>query len=133
MVHNGIEYGDMQLICEVYHMMKDILKMSNKEMADVRRKTNFPTNFSVRHFSFSKVFDEWNKGTLDSFLIEITANILRFEENGKSTVDSIRDAAGQVRFYFSNERTEKHTNIDFRKERANGRASLHSIMEFRSR
>lgn len=75
MVHNGIEYGDMQLICEVYHIMKDILKMSNEEMANV--------------------FDEWNKGTLDSFLIEITSNILRYKENGKYTIDLIRDAAGQ--------------------------------------
>lgn len=43
-----------------------------------------------------QVFDEWNKGTLDSFLIEITANILRFKEDGKFVVDTIRDAAGQV-------------------------------------
>lgn len=75
MVHNGIEYGDMQLICEVYHIMKDLLKMGNDEMADV--------------------FDEWNKGNLDSFLIEITANILRYKENGKHRIDEIRDSAGQ--------------------------------------
>ena len=42
------------------------------------------------------MFDEWNKGTLDSFLIEITANILRYKDNGKHVVDLIRDAAGQV-------------------------------------
>lgn len=80
MVHNGIEYGDMQLICEIYHMMRDVLGMTNEEMADV--------------------FDEWNKGTLDSFLIEITANILRYKvkDEGKTDehiVDRIRDAAGQ--------------------------------------
>jgi 6-phosphogluconate dehydrogenase len=75
MVHNGIEYGDMQLIGEVYQMMKDILKMSNEEIATT--------------------FDEWNKGTLDSFLIEITANVLRFKEGDKYVVDTIRDAAGQ--------------------------------------
>jgi len=60
MVHNGIEYGDMQLIAEGYHLLKDILGMTPPEMADV--------------------FDEWNKGQLDSFLIEITANILRFKD-----------------------------------------------------
>lgn len=75
MVHNGIEYGDMQLICEVYNIMKDVLKMSNEEIADV--------------------FDEWNKGTLDSFLIQITADILRFKEKGEYVLDLIRDTAGQ--------------------------------------
>jgi len=76
MVHNGIEYGDMQLCCESYHMMKDYLGMSCKEMA--------------------AVFAEWNKGELDSFLIEITANILAFEdEKGEPLVEKIRDAAGQ--------------------------------------
>ena len=61
MVHNGIEYGDMQLIAEAYHLMKSVLGMTPPEMADV--------------------FDEWNKGELDSFLIEITANILRFQDD----------------------------------------------------
>ena len=61
MVHNGIEYGDMQLIAEAYHLMKGVLGMSPPEMADV--------------------FDGWNKGELDSFLIEITANILRFKDD----------------------------------------------------
>lgn len=75
MVHNGIEYGDMQMICETYHMMKDLLGMSNKEMAEV--------------------FTEWNKGELDSYLIEITRDILAFEENGEETVDKILDTAGQ--------------------------------------
>ncbi len=60
MVHNGIEYGDMQLIAEAYHLMKSVLGMSPPEMADV--------------------FDQWNKSELDSFLIEITANILRFKD-----------------------------------------------------
>ncbi|XP_072175292.1 6-phosphogluconate dehydrogenase, decarboxylating-like [Diadema setosum] len=76
MVHNGIEYGDMQLICEAYHLMKDILKMSPDEM--------------------SQVFVDWNKGELDSFLIEITKDILAFKDtDGTPLVEKIRDAAGQ--------------------------------------
>ncbi|XP_019642889.1 PREDICTED: 6-phosphogluconate dehydrogenase, decarboxylating-like [Branchiostoma belcheri] len=76
MVHNGIEYGDMQLICEAYHLMKDVLKMDNDEM--------------------SQAFTEWNKSELDSFLIEISANILKFrDDDGKHLLDKIRDAAGQ--------------------------------------
>ncbi|MCC6952796.1 MAG: decarboxylating NADP(+)-dependent phosphogluconate dehydrogenase [Deltaproteobacteria bacterium] len=77
MVHNGIEYGDMQLICEAYHLMKSVLGLSNDELANV--------------------FTEWNKGDLDSFLIEITADIFRKkdEETGKHVVDTILDAAGQ--------------------------------------
>ncbi|GLV39030.1 Phosphogluconate dehydrogenase [Carabus blaptoides fortunei] len=75
MVHNGIEYGDMQLICEIYHLMLS-LGMSQTEMADV--------------------FDEWNKGELDSFLIEITKDILRFKDDkGEYLLPKIRDAAGQ--------------------------------------
>lgn len=76
MVHNGIEYGDMQLICEAYALMRNVLKMSNDECADV--------------------FAEWNKGALDSYLIEITANILRYrDENGEAVVDYIVDRAMQ--------------------------------------
>ncbi len=75
MVHNGIEYGDMQMICETYQIMKDLLGMSNKEMYEV--------------------FKEWNKGELDSYLIEITRDILGFEEDGEETVDKILDTAGQ--------------------------------------
>jgi 6-phosphogluconate dehydrogenase len=75
MVHNGIEYGDMQLICEVYHMMKDLLGMSNIEM--------------------HRVFDEWNRGELDSYLIEITRDILGYVEDGEHLVDKILDTAGQ--------------------------------------
>ncbi|XP_065225212.1 6-phosphogluconate dehydrogenase, decarboxylating [Planococcus citri] len=76
MVHNGIEYGDMQLICEAYHLMKSVLKLSNDEM--------------------SAVFEEWNKGVLDSFLIEITKDILKFKDtDGKFLVEKIRDSAGQ--------------------------------------
>lgn len=74
MIHNGIEYGDMQLICEAYHLMQ-ALGMSNKEMADT--------------------FNEWNKGELDSFLIEITKDILQYKEGGSYLVDQIRDTAGQ--------------------------------------
>ena len=75
MVHNGIEYGDMQLICEAYDFMQNTLAMSNKEM--------------------QQAFTEWDKGDLDSYLIEITAEILGFEENGTYVVDSILDKAGQ--------------------------------------
>uniref|UniRef100_A0A4D5R9L0 6-phosphogluconate dehydrogenase, decarboxylating n=1 Tax=Scolopendra viridis TaxID=118503 RepID=A0A4D5R9L0_SCOVI len=76
MVHNGIEYGDMQLICEAYHLLKDALNLNHDEM--------------------SKIFEEWNKGELDSFLIEITQNILKFKDtDGKPLVEKIRDAAGQ--------------------------------------
>src|SRR5687767_12031981 len=76
MVHNGIEYGDMQLICEAYHLMKDGLGMTANEM--------------------HQVFAEWNKGDLDSFLIEITANILAFKDtDGQPLVDKILDTAGQ--------------------------------------
>ena len=76
MVHNGIEYGDMQLICETYQIMKDLLGMSNAEMHDV--------------------FAKWNKGDLDSYLIEITRDILAYrDDTGAYTLDYILDAAGQ--------------------------------------
>jgi 6-phosphogluconate dehydrogenase len=75
MVHNGIEYGDMQMICETYQIMKDLLGMSNKEMYEV--------------------FKEWNESELDSYLIEITRDILGFTEDGEETVDMILDTAGQ--------------------------------------
>ncbi len=76
MVHNGIEYGDMQLICEAYHLMKQGLGLSNQEMHEV--------------------FAEWNRGELDSYLIEITRDILGYkDENGQYVVDYILDKAGQ--------------------------------------
>ena len=76
MVHNGIEYGDMQLICEAYQLMRDGLGMTPAEMHDV--------------------FAEWNKTELDSYLIEITRDILGYQdENGQTTVDYILDTAGQ--------------------------------------
>ncbi|MGA9407648.1 MAG: decarboxylating NADP(+)-dependent phosphogluconate dehydrogenase [Bacteroidota bacterium] len=76
MVHNGIEYGDMQLICEVYQIMKELLGMSAPEMHDV--------------------FEQWNKGELDSYLIEITRDILAFKDtDGTPLVDKILDTAGQ--------------------------------------
>lgn len=76
MVHNGIEYGDMQLICEACHIMKDVVGMNNDEI--------------------SQVLTEWNKGELDSFLIEITADIMKYKDtDGLHLVDKIRDAAGQ--------------------------------------
>jgi len=76
MVHNGIEYGDMQLICEAYDLMGHLLGMHEDEM--------------------SNVFKRWNDGVLDSFLIEITANILVFKDNdGEPLVRKILDTAGQ--------------------------------------
>jgi len=77
MVHNGIEYGDMQMICEAYWIMKKVLGMTTEEMADV--------------------FKEWNKGELDSYLIEITGDIMakRDEDTGNPMVDMILDTAGQ--------------------------------------
>jgi len=77
MVHNGIEYGDIQLIDEAYWVLKDVLKVSNEELVSI--------------------FTEWNKGDLDSYLIEITRDILgKKEEDGKSyVVDNILDTAGQ--------------------------------------
>ena len=76
MVHNGIEYGDIQLICEAYHIMRDGLGMTNEEM--------------------HQVFAEWNKGDLDSYLIEITRDILaKKDSEGRYVLDTILDAAGQ--------------------------------------
>lgn len=76
MVHNGIEYGDMQLICEAYQIMKEVLGMSADEMHEV--------------------FAEWNKGELDSYLIEITRDILAYKDtDGEPLVDKILDTAGQ--------------------------------------
>ncbi len=76
MVHNGIEYGDMQLICEAYQLMRDGLGMSADEM--------------------SAVFSDWNKAELDSYLIEITRDILaKKDEDGSPLVDKILDTAGQ--------------------------------------
>jgi 6-phosphogluconate dehydrogenase len=77
MVHNGIEYGDMQMIAEAYFLMKHLLGMTPSEM--------------------HQVFKEWNEGELDSYLIEITRDILAFvdEETGKPMVDVILDTAGQ--------------------------------------
>ncbi len=75
MVHNGIEYGDMQLICEAYQIMKDLLGLNYEEMY--------------------LVFKEWNEGELNSYLIEITRDILNFKENGKPLVNYILDTAGQ--------------------------------------
>ncbi|GIO90415.1 MULTISPECIES: NADP-dependent phosphogluconate dehydrogenase [Paenibacillus] len=77
MVHNGIEYGDMQLICEAYQLLKDVLGLNAKDLHEI--------------------FTEWNKGELDSYLIEITADIFSKydEETGKPMVDVILDTAGQ--------------------------------------
>ena len=76
MVHNGIEYGDMQLICEAYQLMRDLLGMSPDEMHEV--------------------FKEWNRGELDSYLVEITRDILAYkDDDGKPLVDKILDTAGQ--------------------------------------
>jgi len=76
MVHNGIEYGDMQLICEAYQLMREAMKLP---VADLEQ-----------------VFDQWNKGVLDSYLIEITRDILRvMDQDGSPLVDKILDSAGQ--------------------------------------
>ena len=76
MVHNGIEYGDMQMICETYQMMSKGLGMTNDEM--------------------HKVFARWNRGKLDSYLVEITRDILGYrDEDGNAVVDLILDTAGQ--------------------------------------
>lgn len=74
MVHNGIEYGDMQLICEAYDLMSS-MGLSQKEMADA--------------------FTEWNKGELDSFLIEITRDIFNYKDKDGYLLERIRDTAGQ--------------------------------------
>jgi len=76
MVHNGIEYGDMQLICEAYFLMKEYLGMSTDEMHEV--------------------FKDWNTGILDSYLIEITRDILAYKDaDGSPVVECILDTAGQ--------------------------------------
>src|SRR5690606_32220587 len=77
MVHNGIEYADMQLICEAYHVMRDILHMSAAEIA--------------------AVFKQWNDGPLHSYLIEISAEVLatKDSETGLPLVDVIMDRAAQ--------------------------------------
>lgn len=76
MVHNGIEYGDMELICEAYQLMKDVLGYSADQMQEV--------------------FTQWNKTELDSYLIEITRDILGYKDvDGKPIVDKILDTAGQ--------------------------------------
>ncbi|WP_226677762.1 NADP-dependent phosphogluconate dehydrogenase [Rossellomorea aquimaris] len=77
MVHNGIEYSDMQLICEAYYLMKNVLGLNANELHEI--------------------FKEWNEGELDSYLIEITADIFTKmdEETGKPLVDVILDTAGQ--------------------------------------
>jgi 6-phosphogluconate dehydrogenase len=76
MVHNGIEYGDMQLICETYDLMKNFLGLNYEEMSDI--------------------FDEWNRGSLCSYLIEITRDILRYKDiDGLPLAEKILDTAGQ--------------------------------------
>ena len=76
MVHNGIEYGDMQMICETYQMMKEGLGLSNEEMHEV--------------------FKDWNNSELDSYLIEITRDILGYKtDSGEAVIDQILDTAGQ--------------------------------------
>ena len=76
MVHNGIEYGDMELICEAYHLLRSLTGMEHRAMADV--------------------FDRWNRSELDSYLIEITRDILRYKDAaGEVALERILDAAGQ--------------------------------------
>ncbi|MDE3045950.1 MAG: decarboxylating NADP(+)-dependent phosphogluconate dehydrogenase [Verrucomicrobiota bacterium] len=86
MVHNGIEYGDMQLICEAFHLLKRGAQLSYSDMA--------------------KTFGEWNKGALDSYLIDITSQIFtKMDTDGKPLLDKILDVAGQ-------KGTGKWTGID---------------------
>ena len=76
MIHNGIEYGDMQLICEAYHLLREVGGLSTDELHEV--------------------FSEWNKGELDSYLVEITANIFKHKDSdGEAIVNKILDKAGQ--------------------------------------
>ena len=76
MVHNGIEYGDMQLISEAYHLLKSVLMLSHDEM--------------------KQIFDDWNKDVLDSYLIEITRDIMSIKDvDGAPLLEKILDAAGQ--------------------------------------
>ncbi len=75
MVHNGIEYGDMQLICEAYHFMQSVLGLDNLQM--------------------QQAFRQWNDGALNSYLIEITGDILGFQQNNEFVLDKILDRAGQ--------------------------------------
>jgi 6-phosphogluconate dehydrogenase len=75
MVHNGIEYGDMQLICEAYQIMKDLIGLTYEEMYDT--------------------FKDWNEGELQSYLIEITRDILNTKENSQPLIEKILDTAGQ--------------------------------------
>lgn len=76
MVHNGIEYGDMQLICEAYHLLKEVLKLEADELHEI--------------------FSEWNQGDLDSYLVEITSQIFTTKDSdGTPLVDKIQDIAGQ--------------------------------------
>lgn len=76
MVHNGIEYGDMQIICEAYHILKELLQCSNDEI--------------------SEIFKTWNNGLLNSYLIEITSKIFKkADNNGDFVIDTILDVAGQ--------------------------------------
>ena len=77
MVHNGIEYGDMQMICEAYDLMQRLAGMSPAEIG--------------------QTFERWNQGVLDSYLVEITADVLQQVDpvTGQPFVDSVLDAAGQ--------------------------------------
>ncbi len=75
MVHNGIEYGDMQLIAETYHLLKTVHGFDNPALA--------------------QTFKQWSEGKLESYLIEITANIFEFNEDGHAVIDKILDTAGQ--------------------------------------
>src|SRR5579875_1323423 len=92
MVHNGIEYGDMQLICEAYQLLRDGLGICPDQ--------------------FAQIFSEWNKGELDSFLIEISATIFaKKDEDGSPLVDKILDTAGQKDVKFSGDKAEFIENV----------------------
>ena len=101
MVHNGIEYGDMQLICEAYDIMKRGLGMSNKEMGDV--------------------FAKWNKGVLDSFLIEITRDIVRYR--GLASLYPADHNRCTSKTTMARLSLKRFSTRPARKERANGQQS----------
>lgn len=110
MVHNGIEYGDMQVICEAYQLLRDALGLNHDEMSDI--------------------FADWNKREIDSFLVEITRDILKYKDtDGEALVTKIKDSAGQVRLLFYWRSIFKYV-YSIRKEQESGQLSLPLITEF---
>ena len=95
MVHNGIEYGDMQLICEAYHLMKVSVVNYSHFIHNLPTCSQQDT-LGLGNDEMSEIFNEWNQGELDSFLIEISTAILKYKDDkGEFLLEKIRDAAGQ--------------------------------------